>query len=109
MNLASKIASVSSTTPSSVAAIHRFTGWNAPLHVGDVLTRVFLVPAPVEVLGHGAKLNDQFAARILRLDFSPLFPPEPQQRPLHRSPMMIRASEPPMKARRSRELAIRFI
>ena len=60
MNLASKTAPVPSTMPSNVAAIQRLTGWkHLALHLGDDLAGVAFVPVPVEVLGHGAKLDDQ--------------------------------------------------
>ena len=50
-----------------------------PLHLGDDLAGIALVPVPVEVLGHGAELDDQVAGQVLRLDLAALFPPEPEQ------------------------------
>ena len=50
-----------------------------PLHLGDDLAGIALVPVPVEVLGHGAELDDQVAREVLGLDFAALFPPEPEQ------------------------------
>ena len=70
-----------------------------PLDVRDDLTGIGLVPAPVEVLGSQAELDDEVAGQVLRLDFAAFLPPEPQQG-ASSSPMMIRASEPPMKWRR---------
>ena len=32
---------------------------NPPLHVLDTVTGVALIPAPIEVLGDGAELDDQ--------------------------------------------------
>jgi hypothetical protein len=71
-----------------------------PLDVLDGLAGVALVPAPVEVLGHGAELDDQVAGEVLRLDLAALLPPQAEQGGSS-SPMMIRASEPPMKRRAS--------
>ena len=50
-----------------------------PLHVGDDLAGIALVPVPVEVLGHGAELDDQVGGQVLGLDFAAFFPPEPEQ------------------------------
>ena len=73
------------------------------LHIDDDLPGIGLVPAPIEVLGHNTKLDDEIARQVLRLNFSPLLPPQPHQA-ASSVPMMIRASEPPMKWRRSPEL-----
>ena len=43
------------------------------------LAGIALVPVPVEVLGHGAELDDQVAGEVLRLDLAALLPPEPEQ------------------------------
>src|SRR5665811_1124687 len=48
-----------------------------PLHVLDGVAGIALIPAPVEVLGHGPKLDDQIIREILRLDLSALLPPKP--------------------------------
>ena len=40
---------------------------------------VFLVPVPVEVLGHGAELDQEVAGQVLGLDLAALFPPEADQ------------------------------
>ena len=37
---------------------------------------------PVQVLGHHPQLHDQIAGQVFRLNFTALFPPEPQQRRL---------------------------
>ena len=50
-----------------------------PLHLGDDLAGIALVPVPVEVLGHGAELDDQVVRQVLGLDLAALFPPEPEQ------------------------------
>ena len=50
-----------------------------PLHLGDDLAGIALVPVPVEVLGHGAELDDQVAGQVLGLDLAALLPPEPEQ------------------------------
>ena len=50
-----------------------------PLHVVDDLAGVALVPVPVEVLGHGAELDDQVAGEVFRLDLAALLPPQPDQ------------------------------
>ena len=78
---------------------------NPPLDVRDDLTGISLVPTPVEVLGDEPELDDEVAREVLRLGLAALLPPEPR-RAASSSPMMIRASEPPMKQRRSETLAI---
>ena len=50
------------------------------LDVGDHLPGIGLIPAPIEVLGHHPKLDDEIAGQILRLGLAALFPPEPEQR-----------------------------
>ena len=50
-----------------------------PLHLGDDLAGIALVPVPVEVLGHGAELDDQVVREVLGLDLAALFPPQPEQ------------------------------
>ena len=50
-----------------------------PLHVLDGLAGVTLIPAPVEILGDGAELDNQVGRKVLRLDFAALLPPQPQQ------------------------------
>jgi len=50
-----------------------------PLDIGEDLTSIGLVPASVKVLGGEAKLNDEIARQVLRLNFTALFPPEPEE------------------------------
>ena len=49
------------------------------LHVRDDLPGIGLVPAPVQLLGHRSKLDDEVAGEVLRLGFAALLPPQPQQ------------------------------
>ncbi len=49
------------------------------LNVLDGVTGVALVPAPVEVFGHGAELDDQVVGEVFRLDLAALLPPQPDQ------------------------------
>ena len=79
-----------------------------PLHLGDDLAGIALVPVPVELLGHGAELDDQVVREVLWLDLAALFPPKPD-RAASSSPMMMRASEPPMKLRLVGESAIPLV
>ena len=37
------------------------------------------VPAPIEVLGDDAELDDEVAGEVLRLDLAALLPPQPEQ------------------------------
>jgi hypothetical protein len=43
------------------------------------LARIAFVPKPVEVLRRPAKLDDEVARQVLRLDFASLFVPEPEE------------------------------
>jgi len=52
---------------------------NASLDVGEHLASIGLIPAPVQVLSRNAKLDDEIAGEILRLDFAPLFAPKPEE------------------------------
>jgi hypothetical protein len=49
---------------------------NLPLHLSDDVAGVPLVPAPVQMLGHGAELDQKLAGQIFRLDFAPFFLPK---------------------------------
>ena len=69
------------------------------LHVLDGKAGVALIPAPVEVLGDRSELHDQIIGEIFRLDLAALLPPQPNQHRLV-TPMITRASEPPIKERR---------
>jgi hypothetical protein len=50
-----------------------------PLHMLDRLAGVALVPAPVEVFGDGAQLDNQIMVEILGLDLAALLAPQPDQ------------------------------
>src|ERR1700722_6387229 len=50
-----------------------------PLHLGYFLTRMALIPMPVEVLGDDAELDDQVAGQVLGLDLAALFLPQPHK------------------------------
>ena len=83
MNLASKTAPVASTRPSRVAPIHSDRRMpDLPLDVRDDLTGIGLVPAPVQLLGGQAELDDEVAGQVLRLDLAAFFPPKPEERRL---------------------------
>src|SRR5262249_10805876 len=73
------------------------------LDVGDASAGVALVPGAVERFRRGAKLHDEVAGNVLRLDLS-RFSRHRRTRAASSEPMMIRASEPPMNARRSTNL-----
>jgi len=47
---------------------------NLPLHLGNDLPGVLLVPVPVQLLGHGAKLNQEVAGQVLGIDLAAPFP-----------------------------------
>src|SRR5882672_10237613 len=49
------------------------------LDIGNDLPGVELVPAPVQILGDGPKLDDEVPGEVLRLDLAPLLPPQPHQ------------------------------
>jgi len=66
------------------------------LDIGNYLTGIGFVPALVQFLGKIAKLDDQVARKILGFDFAPLLPPQAEEGGFI-SPIMIRASDPPMK------------
>ncbi len=70
------------------------------LHRRDHPPGVALVPGPVEVLGGEPELDDEVAGQVLRADLAALLLPKADQGFLI-LPMIIRASEPPMKRRRS--------
>jgi hypothetical protein len=69
-----------------------------PLNIGEDLSSISLVPAPVQILGRNTKLDDEVARQVLRLDFAPLFPPEPNEGGLitaHNDPRVGAADEVP--------------
>jgi hypothetical protein len=49
------------------------------LYILDHVAAVALVPAPVEVFGNAAELNNQIVIEILRLDFAALLAPQPNE------------------------------
>ena len=51
---------------------------------------------PIERFGRDAELDNKIAGKVLRLSLAAFFPPEAQKGGFI-VPMMIRASEPPMK------------
>jgi hypothetical protein len=65
----------------------------------DGLPGVALVPKPVEGFSHHAELDDEVAGEVLGL-VSTRFSCQRRRRAASSLPMMIRASEPPMKERR---------
>ena len=46
-----------------------------PLHVLDGPTGISLVPAPIEVLGDLAELDDKIVGEIFRFDLAAFLPP----------------------------------
>ena len=52
---------------------------NLPLDIRDDLTSIGLIPAPVQLLGGHAELDDEVAREVLRLDLPAFFPPKPQE------------------------------
>jgi hypothetical protein len=71
-----------------------------PLDIGKHLPGIGLIPAPVQVLGCNTKLDNEIAREVFGFDFTPLFAPQPG-RAASSVPIMIGASDPPMKWRRS--------
>ena len=83
MNLASNTAPLGSTRPSRVAAIHLIHRvLHPPLHVFNDVAGVALVPAPIELFGHRAELNDQIFGEIFGLDLTSLFAPQADEQVL---------------------------
>jgi hypothetical protein len=72
-----------------------------PLDVRDHLTGICLIPTTIKILCREAELDDKVAGEILRLDLAS-FSRQRRRRAASSSPMMIRASEPPMNWRLSR-------
>ena len=50
-----------------------------PLDISDEVTGIRLVPAPIEVLGGDAELDEQVAGEVLGLDLAPLFAPQAEE------------------------------
>ncbi len=70
------------------------------LNVPERVSGISLVPMPIKGLGHDPELDDEIAGEVLGLGFAALLSPEAEQR-IFIWPMMMRASEPPTKDRRS--------
>jgi hypothetical protein len=49
------------------------------LHGDKYLSGIGLIPAPVQVLSGNAKLDNEIAREVFRLDLAALFPPEPEK------------------------------
>ena len=56
------------------------------LNIDDHLSGIGLVPAPVQVLGRKAKLDNEIARKVLRLDLASFLPPQPEKRGFIRRP-----------------------
>ena len=69
-----------------------------PLDVRDEVTGIRLVPAPVQILGGQAELDKRLPERSCGAT-SPRFSLHSRSRAASSLPIMIRASEPPMKYR----------
>jgi hypothetical protein len=71
---------------------------NPSLNVLDGLSGIAFVPMPVEALSDDPKLHDEVGRQVLRLGFA-RFSRQRRSKAFSSPPMMIRASEPPMKER----------
>jgi hypothetical protein len=49
---------------------------DASLDILDDMARVEFVPPPIEVFGHGAKLDDEVTRQVLGFDLATLLPPK---------------------------------
>ena len=49
------------------------------LHIGDNLTGIGLIPAPVQVLGRKTELYDEIAGQVLGLHLASFLPPQPNE------------------------------
>ena len=52
---------------------------NLPLHFRNGMAGIALIPVPVELLGHGAELDNEVTRKVLGLGFAPFLPPEAHQ------------------------------
>src|SRR5580704_16023366 len=52
---------------------------DAPLYIRQHLPGIDLIPAPVQVLGSQAELDDEIARQVFRLDLAALFPPKAEE------------------------------
>ena len=50
------------------------------LDILDDMAAVKFVPSPIEVFGHGAKLDDEVTRQILGFDLAAFFPPKADER-----------------------------
>ena len=69
---------------------------NPPLYVLYDASSIAFIPAPVEVLGNHAELDNQIAGKVLRIDFAALLPPKAEQGSLvlsHNDPSVRAADE----------------
>ena len=101
MNLASNTAPVSSTKPSKVAAIQTIDGWNLrdcrwPTRWPDLRSYQERLSSSVASPSWTISSPDRSAGSA-----SPRFSCHSRIRAVSSPPMMMRASEPPMKCRRS--------
>jgi hypothetical protein len=70
---------------------------NLPLHLRDDMAGVLLVPAPVQMLGHSAELDQEVAGQVLGFNLAALLLPEAEQGRLvlaHDDPGVRAADEP---------------
>ncbi len=51
-----------------------------PLDVGNHLAGIDFIPAPIEILGHRPKLDDEVTGQVLWLNLTPLLALEPKER-----------------------------
>jgi hypothetical protein len=49
------------------------------LNIGEYLTRIGLIPAPVQVLGRNTELDNEIARKVFRLDLAPFLPPQSEE------------------------------
>ena len=52
---------------------------NPPLDVGQHLSGIGLVPAPIEVFRRQTELDNEIRRQVFRLDFAALLAPQPPQ------------------------------
>ena len=50
-----------------------------PLDICQYLAGIGLIPAPIEVLGRDAELDDEIAREVFWLDLAPLLVPKPKE------------------------------
>ena len=52
---------------------------NVALHIDEDLSAIRLIPAPVQVFGRNAKLDDEIARKVFGLDLPAFLAPEPKE------------------------------